>query len=199
MPAVNGVGEPCAGEPHARFEAAGAGNGADLIKGTGVAQPAGKPAEHEGPRPYRQQATAPAPDPTSFHLTDLEDVDGLGQLPGPLEAAAEFTQDAPGFELGIGAFTGSAELGVATVGSLLRGSRAREILMASLTRSLARRVRFMASSANTAPEISSTVRQGRRRSSSRTASASSSRLKAPTGLSDRPNWRPDRRGGIRLR
>jgi len=25
---VNGVGEPCAGEPHARFEAAGAGNGA---------------------------------------------------------------------------------------------------------------------------------------------------------------------------
>jgi hypothetical protein len=30
-----------------------------------VAQPAGKPAEHEGPRPYRQRATAPAPDPTS--------------------------------------------------------------------------------------------------------------------------------------
>jgi len=28
MPAVNGVGEPCAGEPHARFEAAGTGNGA---------------------------------------------------------------------------------------------------------------------------------------------------------------------------
>ena len=25
IPAVNGVGEPCAGEPHARFEAAGAG------------------------------------------------------------------------------------------------------------------------------------------------------------------------------
>jgi hypothetical protein len=65
MPAVNGVGEPCAGEPHARFEAAGAGNGADLTRSTGVAQPAGKPAEHEGPRPYRQRATAPAPDPTS--------------------------------------------------------------------------------------------------------------------------------------
>src|SRR5689334_17824859 len=64
MPAVNGVGEPCAGEPHARFEVAGAGNGADLTKGTGVAQPPGKPAEHEGPRPYRQRATAPAPDPT---------------------------------------------------------------------------------------------------------------------------------------
>jgi len=64
MPAVNGVGEPCAGKPHARFEAAGAGNGADLTTGTGVAQPAGKPAEHEGPRLYRQRATAPAPDPT---------------------------------------------------------------------------------------------------------------------------------------
>jgi hypothetical protein len=64
MLAVNGVGEPCAGEPHARFEVAGAGNGADLTKDTGVAQPAGKPAEHEGPRPYRQRATAPVPDPT---------------------------------------------------------------------------------------------------------------------------------------
>ena len=28
IPAVNGVGESCAGEPHARFEVAGAGNGA---------------------------------------------------------------------------------------------------------------------------------------------------------------------------
>ncbi len=51
MPTVNGVGEPCAREPHARFDAAGAGNGADLTKDTGVAQPAGKPAEHEGPGP----------------------------------------------------------------------------------------------------------------------------------------------------
>ena len=51
MPAVNGVGEPCAGEPHARFEAAGAGNGADLTKGTGVAQPTGKPAAMKAPGP----------------------------------------------------------------------------------------------------------------------------------------------------
>ena len=51
MPAVNGVGEPCAGEPHARFEAAGAGNGADLAKVTGVAQPAGKPAATKAPGP----------------------------------------------------------------------------------------------------------------------------------------------------
>jgi len=63
MPPVNGVGEPCAGEPHARFEAAGAGNGADLTTVTGVAQPTGKPAEERpqalpslshraSPRPY---------------------------------------------------------------------------------------------------------------------------------------------------
>ena len=63
MPAVNGVGEPCAGEPHARFEVAGAGNGADLTKGTGVAQPPGN-RRQKGPRPYRQRATAPVPDPT---------------------------------------------------------------------------------------------------------------------------------------
>ena len=51
MPAVNDVGEPCAGEPHARFDAAGTGNGADLTKGTGVAQPSGKPAATKAPGP----------------------------------------------------------------------------------------------------------------------------------------------------
>ena len=35
MPAVNGVGEPCAGEPHARFDVAGAGNGARPDHGHG--------------------------------------------------------------------------------------------------------------------------------------------------------------------
>ena len=51
MPAVNGVGEPCAGEPHARFEAAGTGNGADLAKDTGVAQPTGEPVATKAPGP----------------------------------------------------------------------------------------------------------------------------------------------------
>lgn len=40
MPPVNGVGEPGAGEPHARFEAAGAGNGATnlvMVIGEGTA------------------------------------------------------------------------------------------------------------------------------------------------------------------
>ena len=64
MPAVNGVGEPCAGEPHARFEAAGAGNGADLARNTGVKRPAGKPAEHGG-RTYSQRS--PPRQPPTLH------------------------------------------------------------------------------------------------------------------------------------
>jgi hypothetical protein len=65
MPAVNDVGEPCAGERHARFDAAGAGNGArNLATVTGVAQPTGKPAEERPQALPPGQATAPAPDPT---------------------------------------------------------------------------------------------------------------------------------------
>jgi hypothetical protein len=45
MPPVNGVGEPGAGEPHARFEVAGAGKGMTWPRSPGVAQPTGKPAE----------------------------------------------------------------------------------------------------------------------------------------------------------
>jgi hypothetical protein len=41
---------------------------------------------------------------SSLDLADLKDVNGLGQLPGPPGAAAEFTQDAAGLELGVGAF-----------------------------------------------------------------------------------------------
>ena len=45
MPAVNDVGEPCAGERHARFEVAGAGNGAVMATGQG------SPRETGGPEP----------------------------------------------------------------------------------------------------------------------------------------------------
>lgn len=41
MQAVNGIGEPCAGEPHARFDAVGARNGARNTATT-VGQPTGK-------------------------------------------------------------------------------------------------------------------------------------------------------------
>jgi len=48
--------------------------------------------------------------PVSGHpgLAGLKDVDGFGELPGLPGAAAEFAQDAPGFERGVGAFTGAA-------------------------------------------------------------------------------------------
>ena len=61
MPAVNGVGEPCAGEPHARFEVAGTGNGADLAKDTGVAQPTGKPAATKAPGPKASEPPRQSP------------------------------------------------------------------------------------------------------------------------------------------
>jgi hypothetical protein len=47
MPAVNDVGEPCAGEPHARFDGRGLETEVrNLTTVTGVAPPTGKPAEH---------------------------------------------------------------------------------------------------------------------------------------------------------
>jgi hypothetical protein len=48
----------------------------------------------------------------------LKDVDGLGEVPGTPGAAAELAQDAPGLELGVGAFAGGAQLGVGAVGGL---------------------------------------------------------------------------------
>jgi hypothetical protein len=48
----------------------------------------------------------------------LDDVDGLGELPGA-RAAAELTHDAPGPELGVGALAGTACLHAGAVGRLL--------------------------------------------------------------------------------
>jgi hypothetical protein len=58
---------------------------------------------------------------SSSKLAGLKDVDGLDQLSGLPGAAAEFAQDAPGLELGVGAFAGAAQPGVGAVGGLLRG------------------------------------------------------------------------------
>jgi hypothetical protein len=76
MPAVNDVGEPCAGEPHARFdgrelETERAGHGHEEER------PDGKPDRHRGFVTYRHTtATAPAPDPTrgsvNTHSIDTE-------------------------------------------------------------------------------------------------------------------------------
>src|SRR6267378_6422435 len=57
----------------------------------------------------------------SLHLAGLNDMDGLGQVTGLPGAAAKLAQDAPGLELGAGAFAGAAEPGVSTAGVLLRG------------------------------------------------------------------------------
>lgn len=49
----------------------------------------------------------------------LKDLDGLGELPGVPGAAAEFPQDVPGLELGVGTLAGGSQLGVRAVGGLL--------------------------------------------------------------------------------
>jgi len=64
MPAVNGVGEPCAGEPHARIEVAGAGNGArNRVMGTGMEQPTGnrRNIKVPGPTPRRSNRASLRP------------------------------------------------------------------------------------------------------------------------------------------
>jgi hypothetical protein len=58
---------------------------------------------------------------SSGDLAGLEDVDGFGELAGAPGAAAEFAQDVPGLELGVGAFAGGAQPGVGGVGGLLGG------------------------------------------------------------------------------
>jgi hypothetical protein len=56
-------------------------------------------------RDQRRSLTEPF---SSSDFAVLKDVGGFGELPGFLGAAAEFAQDAPGFELGVGTFAGSA-------------------------------------------------------------------------------------------
>jgi hypothetical protein len=82
---------------------------------TGVAQPTGKPAEHEGPRTYHTgEATAPVPDPT--------------QAAGPAASGTRLVDpwpegpqivDAPDDPV-VGLLLAATELGVALVG--VRGS-----------------------------------------------------------------------------
>jgi hypothetical protein len=55
MPAVNDVGEPCAGEPHARFDGRELETEYTLVTATAVGHPDGKPQEFEGCRAYHQE------------------------------------------------------------------------------------------------------------------------------------------------
>src|SRR2546423_11627107 len=90
MPAVNGVGEPCAGEPHARIDVAGAGNGAsNLSMVTEVGQPPGKPGETRRPRDLPPgEATAPVPDPPYTCVREDEEWAVLAAAYHHLEADA---------------------------------------------------------------------------------------------------------------
>ena len=98
---VNGVGEPCAGEPHARFEAAGAGNGADLAKGTGVAQPTGKPAAAKaqpGPtagRASRADILAPCGLVQIMHPDGVIGVARAARVAGTVSVLSTFSGAAP--------------------------------------------------------------------------------------------------------
>ncbi len=63
MPAVNDVGEPCAGKPHARFDGREL-ETEHLDMVTAVGQPDGEPLAPRLPDLPPERATAPAPDPT---------------------------------------------------------------------------------------------------------------------------------------
>jgi hypothetical protein len=65
MPAVNDVGEPCAGEPHARFD----GRGLETEHpghGHEEERPGGKPPDHSGFVTYRQEL--PPRQPSTLHV-----------------------------------------------------------------------------------------------------------------------------------
>src|SRR5260370_23186108 len=88
MPAVTGVGDPCAGEPHARFEVAGAGNGATWPWPRQRSGPQAKAGEKWLPDLTPGDATAPAPDPTHAHLREDAGRPFLGAAHHGLKAGA---------------------------------------------------------------------------------------------------------------
>ncbi len=66
MPAVNGVGKPCAGEPHARIDGRELETEPRSGNGHGEERPHGKPCGPNGSVTYRLiNVTAPVPDPPS--------------------------------------------------------------------------------------------------------------------------------------
>jgi len=67
MPAVNGVGKPCAGEPHARFDGRELETEQRSGQGHEVKGPPGKPCGHRWLRDLPSiLVTAPALDPTNY-------------------------------------------------------------------------------------------------------------------------------------
>ena len=70
MPAVNGVGKPCAGEPHARIDGRELETGHGSGHGGGEERPTGNRTVTAAPRLPPILVTAPAPDPVEG-LADL--------------------------------------------------------------------------------------------------------------------------------
>ena len=83
----------------------------------------------------------------------------LASCPGAPRAAAELAQDAPGLELGVGAFAGGAEPGMSPVGLFLRGGlvllavRSADAVFAEVAPSPPRTTRPQAASSAMMPQI----------------------------------------------
>ena len=85
MPAVNGVGKPCAGEPHARIDGRELETGHGSGHGGGEERPTGNRTVTAAPRLPPILVTAPAPDPPS---------DVFGELLSPSGACGGDTETA---------------------------------------------------------------------------------------------------------
>ena len=76
MPAVKNVGEPCAGEPHARFDVAAGGNQASRLRRAAQAPPADPTARHSALDDSRKRSivirdTTRLPDPRKATMLRL--------------------------------------------------------------------------------------------------------------------------------
>ena len=58
---------------------------------------------------------------SGFGFLNLQGMDGFGELTGAPRAAPEFSQDAPGFQLGVGALARGSQLRVSAAGVFRRG------------------------------------------------------------------------------
>ena len=79
MPAVNGVGKPCAGEPHARIDGRELETGHGSGHGGGEERPTGNRTVTAAPRLPPILVTAPAPDPPSNVFGQLLSAAGAGK------------------------------------------------------------------------------------------------------------------------
>src|SRR5512132_2020478 len=96
MLAVNGVGKPCAGEPHARIDGRELETEQRAGHGRGEERSGRNPRITEGFATYRlARATAPAPDPPLGSAGEDEDLDGVDERGGAGRAAADPAQDLP--------------------------------------------------------------------------------------------------------